>query len=90
MFCSSASGTVSQNLLRYCGAEDWSLGGGGSAANTHRSTTVGILSYLLNLRLLFKNQIELKLSLVFKWLDISELKMPKLVDLCETPWFSVD
>jgi hypothetical protein len=37
---------------------------------------------MLNLRLLFKNQKKLTLSLVFKWLDISELKMPKLVDLC--------
>jgi len=37
---------------------------------------------LLNLRLLFNNQKKLKLSSVFKWLDISELKMPKLVDLC--------
>jgi hypothetical protein len=37
---------------------------------------------MLNLRLLFKNQSKLKLSFVFKWLDISELKMPKLVDLC--------
>jgi hypothetical protein len=37
---------------------------------------------LLNLRLLFKNQKKLKLSPVFKWLDISELKMPKLIDLC--------
>jgi PIN domain nuclease of toxin-antitoxin system len=36
----------------------------------------------LNLRLLFKNQSNLKLTSVFKWLDISELKMPKLVDLC--------
>ena len=37
---------------------------------------------LLCLRLLFKNQIKLKLSFAFKWIDISELKMPKLVDLC--------
>jgi hypothetical protein len=47
----------------------------------HRSTTVGCRN-LLNLRLLFKNQKKLTLSFVFKWLDISELKMPKLVDLC--------
>jgi len=40
---------------------------------------------LLNLRLLFKNKRKLKLSFVFKWLDISELKMPKLVDLCGDP-----
>jgi len=33
---------------------------------------------LLNLMLLFNNQKKLKLSPVFKWLDISELKMPKL------------
>jgi len=39
---------------------------------------------LLNLRLLFKNQKKLKLSSVFKWLDISELKMLKLIDLCDT------
>ncbi len=37
---------------------------------------------LLNLGLLFKKQKELTLSPVFKWLDISELKMPKLIDLC--------
>jgi hypothetical protein len=37
---------------------------------------------LLNLKLLFKNKRKLKISLIFKWLDISELKMPKLVDLC--------
>jgi ABC-type amino acid transport substrate-binding protein len=37
---------------------------------------------LLNLRLLFKNQKKLRLSSVFKWLDISELNMPKLIDLC--------
>ncbi len=37
---------------------------------------------LLNLKLLFKNQKKLNLSSVFKWLDISELKMPKLIDLC--------
>jgi hypothetical protein len=37
----------------------------------------------LNLRLLFINQRKLKLSFVFKWLDISELTMPKLVDLCD-------
>ncbi|MEI6261488.1 MAG: caspase family protein [Deltaproteobacteria bacterium] len=37
---------------------------------------------LLNLRPLFNNQKKLKSSPVFKWLDISELKMPKLVDLC--------
>jgi len=36
---------------------------------------------LLNLRLLFKNQKKLKLSPVFKWLGISKLKMPKLIDL---------
>jgi len=38
---------------------------------------------LLNLRFLFKNQKKLKLSLSFRWLDISELKMPKLIDLCD-------
>ena len=38
---------------------------------------------LLNLRLLFKNQKKLKLSPVFKWLDISELNMPKPIDLCD-------
>jgi len=37
---------------------------------------------LLNLRLLFKNKKKLKSSSVLKWLDISELKMPKLIDLC--------
>jgi ABC-type nitrate/sulfonate/bicarbonate transport system substrate-binding protein len=37
---------------------------------------------LLNLRLLFKKQKKLTLPPVFKWLDISELKMPKLIDLC--------
>jgi hypothetical protein len=37
---------------------------------------------LLNLRLLFKKQEKLTLSPVFKWLDIPELKMPKLIDLC--------
>jgi hypothetical protein len=38
---------------------------------------------LLNLKLLFKNQKKLNLSPVFKWLDISKLKMPKLIDLCD-------
>ena len=37
---------------------------------------------LLNLRLLFKNQTKLRLSSVFKWLDISKLKMPKLIAYC--------
>jgi len=40
---------------------------------------------LLNLGLLFKKQKKqkkLKLSFVFKWLDISEMKVPKLIDLC--------
>jgi len=40
---------------------------------------------LLNLKLLFKNQKKLNLSSVFKWLDISKLKMPKLIDLCALP-----
>jgi hypothetical protein len=35
------------------------------------------------LRLLFKKQKKLRLSSVFKWLDISELNMPKLIDLCD-------
>jgi hypothetical protein len=37
---------------------------------------------LLNLRILFKNQKKIILYSVFKWLDIFELKMPKLIDLC--------
>ena len=58
-----------------------------SATGWFRKIRVGpqVLAFyrnLLNLRLLFKNQKKIKLFLVSKWLDIFELKMPKLIDIC--------